>query len=100
VAIGTSMPELATVVISKLRSHNEIGIGTILDSNIFNGLFIISVAALIYPIAIDIRCVMATLLIGLLAVLLIYPMRSGLLERRHGAFFRYSVSPISLSFYS
>lgn len=86
VAIGTSIPELATVVISKIRGHDEVGIGTILGSNIFNGLFIISVAALIYPIAVDIRRVMATLLIGLLAVLLTYPIRSGLLERRRGAF--------------
>lgn len=86
VAIGTSVPELATVVISKLRGHDEVGLGTILGSNIFNGLFIIAVAALIYPIVIDIRQVMATLLMGLIAVILTYPPRSGLIERRRGAF--------------
>lgn len=86
VAIGTSVPELATTIIAKIRGHDEVGLGTILGSNIFNGLFIISVAALIYPIAVDIRRVMATLLIGLLAVILTYPTRSGWLERRRGAF--------------
>lgn len=86
VAIGTSVPELATAVISKLRGHDEVGLGTLIGSNIFNGLFIISVAALIYPIVIDIRQVMATLLMGLIAVILTYPSRSGLIERRRGAF--------------
>ncbi|MBI3772607.1 MAG: sodium:calcium antiporter [Gammaproteobacteria bacterium] len=86
VAVGTSVPELATAIISKLRGHDEVGLGTILGSNIFNGLFIISVAALIYPIAVDTRRVMATLLIGLVAVILTYPSRSGLVEPRRAAF--------------
>jgi cation:H+ antiporter len=38
VAVGTSVPELATALISKLRGHDEVGLGTILGSNIFNGL--------------------------------------------------------------
>ena len=52
VAIGTSVPELATSIISKIRGHDEVGLGTILGSNIFNGFFIIAVAAIIYPIKI------------------------------------------------
>jgi cation:H+ antiporter len=50
VAIGTTMPEFATVVISKLRGHDEVGIGTVIGSNIFNSYWILSVAALIHPI--------------------------------------------------
>jgi len=49
-AIGTSVPELATTIIAKLRGHDEIGLGTILGSNIFNGIFIVAVAAVIHPI--------------------------------------------------
>jgi cation:H+ antiporter len=37
VAVGTSVPELATAVIAKLKGHDEVGLGTILGSNIFNG---------------------------------------------------------------
>ena len=43
VAVGTSMPELATTVVAKLRGHDEIGLGTILGSNIFNGIFIVPI---------------------------------------------------------
>jgi cation:H+ antiporter len=32
VAVGTSVPELATAIISKLRGHDEVGLGTILGS--------------------------------------------------------------------
>jgi cation:H+ antiporter len=35
VAIGTSMPELATTLVAKLRHHDEVGLGTVLGSNIF-----------------------------------------------------------------
>jgi cation:H+ antiporter len=41
VALGTSMPELASSLIAKFRGHDEVGLGTILGSNIFNGLLII-----------------------------------------------------------
>lgn len=43
-AFATSVPELATVVIAQLRGHDEIGLGTVLGSNVFNGLFIVAVA--------------------------------------------------------
>jgi len=52
VAIGTSTPELATAVIAKLRGHDAIGLGTVLGSNIFNGLWIVAVAAIITPITV------------------------------------------------
>lgn len=86
VAIGTSAPELATVLVSRLRGHEEIGFGTILGSNIFNGAFIVPVAAVIHPIAADWRSVAVTLLCGILAVMLIFPSRRSLTERRRGLF--------------
>ncbi len=55
VAIGTSVPELATAIMAKFRGHDELGLGTVLGSNLFNGLFIIAVAAMIHPIPIDTR---------------------------------------------
>ena len=39
VGVDTSIPELATTVISKLSGHDEISLGTVLGSNVFNGLF-------------------------------------------------------------
>jgi cation:H+ antiporter len=50
VALATSTPELATVLIAKYRGHAEVGVGTILGSNIFNSCLIVSVVSLITPI--------------------------------------------------
>jgi len=50
VAIGTSLPELATSIIAALRKQSEIAIGNIVGSNIFNVLGILGVAAIITPI--------------------------------------------------
>jgi len=85
VAIGTSMPELATSIISKLRGHDEIGLGTILGSNIFNGLFIVGIAAVICPIRVESRAVATALIIGLATTALTLPRGDGIIERRRGA---------------
>jgi cation:H+ antiporter len=84
VAIGTSVPELATAIVSKLRCHDEIGLGTILGSNIFNGLFIVTVAAVICPIKVVPRDVLVALECGLLAIVFTYPGRGGLIRRSRG----------------
>jgi cation:H+ antiporter len=85
VAVGTSVPELATAIISGIRGHEEVGLGTVLGSNIFNGLFIVGVASSITPIAITPREVATALVLGLAAVALTYPRRSGTIERWRGA---------------
>jgi len=84
VAVGTSMPELATTIVAKLRGHDEVGLGTILGSNIFNGLLIVAVVAMICPIRIDWREVAVALVCGLLAVAFTFPVGSGLIRRRRG----------------
>jgi len=84
VAVGTSVPELATTVIAKLRGHDEVGLGTILGSNIFNGIFIVAVAAIIHPITVAWREVAITLVFGLVALVFTYPARTGFIERRRG----------------
>lgn len=53
VAIGTSLPELATAVIAALRKQNEIIIGNILGSNIFNIHAILGITAMIFPIKVS-----------------------------------------------
>jgi cation:H+ antiporter len=50
VAVGTSLPELATSLIAALRRQSEIAIGNIVGSNIFNVLGILGVTAVITPI--------------------------------------------------
>jgi cation:H+ antiporter len=84
VAIGTSVPELATTVIAKLRGHDEVGLGTILGSNIYNGICIVAVAAIIHPITVAWREVAVALVCGFVALVCTYPTRQGFIERRRG----------------
>lgn len=84
VAVGTSVPELATTVVAKLRGHDEVGLGTILGSNIFNGLLVVGVAATISPITLNLSEVAVTLGFGLMALVLAYPTHRGFIERRRG----------------
>jgi cation:H+ antiporter len=49
VAIGTSLPELATIVLSTLKKQHDVAIGTIIGSNIFNLLAVLAMPALIRP---------------------------------------------------
>ena len=55
VAVGTSLPELATSLVAALRRQSEIAIGNIVGSNIFNILGILGVTALITPIPVAAR---------------------------------------------
>lgn len=85
VAAGTSVPELATVVISQLRGHQEVGLGVVLGSNIFNGLFIVAVAAGIHPIATTAPEVTTALFAGLATVAMTFPPPDGRVGRGRGA---------------
>lgn len=51
VAIGTSMPELATSVVAAIKKRSDIAIGNVIGSNIFNILLVLGVAGLIHPIS-------------------------------------------------
>ncbi|MDD6552289.1 MAG: calcium/sodium antiporter [Prevotellaceae bacterium] len=52
VAGGTSLPELATSVVSARKGNSGIAIGNVLGSNVFNILFILGITGLIQPMAI------------------------------------------------
>ena len=53
VAIGTSLPELATSLIAAFRHQSDIAIGNVIGSNIFNVLGVLGVTALIAPISVS-----------------------------------------------
>lgn len=50
VAVGTSLPELITSVMSSVKGHNDVAFGNVVGSNIYNALFILGVTALFIPI--------------------------------------------------
>jgi cation:H+ antiporter len=84
VCIGTSIPELATTLISSWKGRVEIGLGTVLGSNLFNGLFIVPIAAIINPIPIQIQEVAVSLLFGFMTVAFTYPSSNGTIGRSRG----------------
>lgn len=86
VAIGTSLPELVTVILARLRGHDEVGVGTLIGSNLFNGLAIVGVAGTIHPISVPLNEVALTLACGIVALLLLLPNRAGLIVRARAYF--------------
>lgn len=79
VAVGTSLPELATSIIAAFRRQSEIAIGNIIGSNIFNVLGILGATALITPVPVADRFltfdlpIMIAASLALTAVLLTRP---------------------------
>ncbi len=84
VALATSTPELATVITARLRGHDEIGVGTVLGSNIFNGLLIVGVVAVIHPISIRGTEFAVAVVAGIITLLLVIPGRSNRLPPSRG----------------
>lgn len=90
VAIGTSMPELVTSIVAARKGQNDIAVGNIVGSNIFNIFWILGFSAIINPVTlgtnsfIDIAmCVIAT--VGLFLALFIG--QKNKLERWQGVLF-------------
>ena len=52
VALGTSLPELATAITAALNKEDDLAIGNIIGSNIFNLLGVLGIAAVIHPVEI------------------------------------------------
>lgn len=70
VAIGTSMPELVTSIVAARKGQNDIAVGNIVGSNIFNIFWILGLSATISPIKVPVAsfadiymCIGATLLL-------------------------------------
>ena len=89
VAIGTSLPELATTVMAALRRHSDVALGNVIGSNMFNLLGIIGVAALVGPIPVDAAILRFDLWVMLGASLVLAPFvfRSWPIGRAVGAAF-------------
>ena len=51
VAVGTSLPELATSLVAAIKGEQDIAIGNVVGSNIFNILCILGITATIKPLA-------------------------------------------------
>lgn len=82
-AIGTSLPELVTTLLSRWHGYDDLGLGILLISNLFNGLAIVGVTAIIHPINAPPGEIAVALAFGVLTVLLILP-RNNVIPRQRG----------------
>lgn len=87
VSIGTSLPELVTSVVAAVKKENDIAVGNVVGSNIFNIFFVLGLAALITPISLSSQVIfdMAFLIIGSLILLGMLLFRKGKIGRIEGA---------------
>jgi len=86
-ALGTSLPELAVSLAGVFKKREDIAVGNVLGSNIFNILLVVGLAAMINPIRIESQTIffeMPVLIIFTLATFLFMKTR-GLVERWEGA---------------
>ena len=60
VAIGTSLPELATSLIATKKGQLDLAIGNVIGSNIFNLFFILGAAAIIQPVEVNLATLIDT----------------------------------------
>ncbi|MCP5007326.1 MAG: sodium:calcium antiporter, partial [Planctomycetes bacterium] len=77
VAIGTSIPEMATSVVSAFRKEADICVGNIIGSNVFNILMVIGSVSLVRPLAINHDTLFFELPIMLVFSLALIPMIRG-----------------------
>jgi cation:H+ antiporter len=73
VALGTSLPELATTVMAGYRRHGDVAFGNVLGSNMFNLLAIVGVASFFGPLPVDSEFFQFDLWIMLASTLLLAP---------------------------
>lgn len=73
VAVGTSLPELVTSIVAAMKKENDIALGNVIGSNIFNVIFILGLSSSITPLLIDQATIVDTLamLVSGVAVMLI-----------------------------
>ena len=84
IAIGTSLPELVTSVIAIRKGHTDIGIGTIVGSNIYNILMILGISSVITGIAVVPGIFTDYLIMVGFSIVLIAFLRSGIIPKPAG----------------
>lgn len=86
VAVGTSLPELVTSITASVKKENDIAIGNVIGSNIFNIIFILGLSSTISPLALDKSALVDMLVMfGSGVILLLIALFSKKMQRWQGA---------------
>mgnify|MGYP001355570427 CR=1 FL=1 len=85
VAFGTSLPELATSLVAASRDEDDISVGNIIGSNIYNLLAVLGLTALAQPITVPASALRIEIPIMLLFAIMLWPLaRNEILSRWQG----------------
>lgn len=90
VAVGTSLPELAATAVAAYRKQNDIAIGNVVGSNIFNLLWVLGLSAIVNPISFSLESNVILVLLMAATLLVIVFLKWNTkhrIERTHGLFF-------------
>jgi cation:H+ antiporter len=102
VALGTSLPELATATIAAMRRHGDVAIGNVVGSNLFNILAIMGITATVKPVPVPAQFLHLDLWIMLGAAVAIAPfaMRKRPITRLAGLVFVFAYLAYMLSLFN
>lgn len=84
VAVGTSLPELVTSTIAAKKGQNEIALGNVIGSNIFNCLFVLGISATVNPLTTGSQVLVDVFVMIAITVMLFVFSLSGKLKKSHG----------------
>ncbi|MEJ5349118.1 MAG: calcium/sodium antiporter [Desulfosoma sp.] len=90
VAVGTSLPELATSVVGAIKKQHDLAVGNVVGSNLFNTLAILGIPATIRPLIVSPEAYHRDFPVMLLATLVLWPVcrswsgRQGRVNRMEG----------------
>jgi len=90
VAVGTSLPELATSAVAAYKKNPDIAVGNVVGSNIFNIFFILGVSSIIRPIPFEAGSnidVGVAIIASLLLFLCMFTGKKRMLDRWEGCIF-------------
>jgi cation:H+ antiporter len=87
VAFATSLPELATAIIACRKGHDDLAVGNVVGSNVFNLLLVLGVTALVAPILLPVKHGWKdlVLMIGITCVLMLMALSHRKISRWEGA---------------
>ncbi len=84
VAIGTSLPELCTSLVALIKGENEIAVGNVIGSNIFNILFILGISSMIRPILISLASLIDIVILIVCTMFIYFYFKDLKISRKEG----------------
>lgn len=96
VALGTSLPELATSVVAARKGESDLAMGNVVGSNIFNILLVLGASAAVHPVNVSILTVYDTIILAVTSLIVyIFALQKKQISRKEAAF----ILPMYVAFF-